>query len=330
MNNICWATADPIRAPWFGKFTAKAGVFLLVVFNIFLPRTVIAQQEISIGPADVYSKVQQIQSELALIRYAMGKSAIEHLQVDISKAEPREVYFQALTLLRKANRMMFEQTREFGNDLELVTGDIQSEQVYAVVSAALDRIYMVKSKLGIMEKSVFPQPDKSHSLEDVYALILRANRDINQLLDRHSSPGDVYRQVTLALRYTSLLLAQNLHLDWIPPEIPFERGKKPVDVYRQLIACQQIVWQMMSKHGLHMLKMDFSKTKFEIVTPSDVYDIATLLVSELAHLYQQVTASDPQQELYSYNPGRKFPSHVYQRVRQLNGQLHTLKDQGMP
>ena len=58
-------------------------------------------------------------------------------------------------------------------------------------------------------------------------------------------------------------------------------------------------------------------------TPSDVYDIVSLLVSELAFLHAALPGAEPPHK--SYFPGRKFPSDVYQRVGILEKQLAQLE-----
>ena len=57
--------------------------------------------------------------------------------------------------------------------------------------------------------------------------------------------------------------------------------------------------------------------------PSDVYDISSLLVAELAFLHQQAGTLDAPRP--AYYPGRKFPSDVYQRAGQLKSQLDELQ-----
>ena len=61
----------------------------------------------------------------------------------------------------------------------------------------------------------------------------------------------------------------------------------------------------------------------EGVTPSDVYDMATLLISELDYLWTHAeNAVSPRP---AYYPGRKLPSHVYQRAGLLERQLAELE-----
>ena len=58
------------------------------------------------------------------------------------------------------------------------------------------------------------------------------------------------------------------------------------------------------------------------LTSSDVYDLASLLVSELAYLDSRVASG--KSPIDSYYPGRKLPSHTYQRVGILKAQLSQL------
>ena len=74
-----------------------------------------------------------------------------------------------------------------------------------------------------------------------------------------------------------------------------------------------------------MLALEVEAEELAVVTPSDVYDVASLLVAELAHLHRQFPDAEPPHE--TYYPGRKFPSHVYQRVGILESQLIELEKQ---
>jgi hypothetical protein len=58
------------------------------------------------------------------------------------------------------------------------------------------------------------------------------------------------------------------------------------------------------------------------VNASDVYDMATLVVSELSYLWSQLEDAPPPRP--AYYPGRKFPSHAYQRAGLLERQLAEL------
>jgi hypothetical protein len=71
------------------------------------------------------------------------------------------------------------------------------------------------------------------------------------------------------------------------------------------------------------MQMQVEAQSLSWVTPTDTHELASLLVSELAHLHKKLpTAREPRNVYY---PGRKFPSHVYQRAGILEDQLRNLE-----
>ena len=59
------------------------------------------------------------------------------------------------------------------------------------------------------------------------------------------------------------------------------------------------------------------------VEPSDVYDLASLLVSELAHLHS--LHGELRRPRRVFAPGPMFPSHAYQRAGLFESQLIQLE-----
>ena len=59
----------------------------------------------------VFVQVSLIHAELELLRFEMGKSTFKQNELVVKDASSREIFFQALTLFRKANRLSFEHTR---------------------------------------------------------------------------------------------------------------------------------------------------------------------------------------------------------------------------
>ena len=94
------------------------------------------------------------------------------------------------------------------------------------------------------------------------------------------------------------------------PKAPaFERRKSPADVYRRLVGCFTLIRKIMERSGLKALTLTTHPAE---VNPSDVYDIASLSVSELTLLHAHLDATLPPPA--PYYPGRKFPADVYQRA----------------
>ena len=269
---------------------------------------------------EVFVHLSLLHAELELLRFEMGKPEFKQTELVVKDASSREIFFQALTLFRKANRLSFEYTRLRVAEPDIPKNMIKPSQVYAVVGTALERIYLVKKKLGIIEQAKVMSVDKTKIPSDVFTTIIQANSRLNLLLDQQFSPGDVFQQVTLAVSITSRLLAQFPDATRTPPQAPrFERGKRPVDVYRRLIVCYKLIRQIAMHSGLKMLILEAGESQFATVTPSDVYDIASLIVSELAYLNEQIKEVQSPRKIY--NPGRKLPSHVYQRAGILEKQL---------
>jgi hypothetical protein len=253
----------------------------------------------------------------------MGKPLDTRKKLGVEDVEAREVFFQALTLFRNADHLGFEQARQHAPAPSTPSGDIRPAHVYQVVDAALQSVRRVKETLGIDEQSKPPPRDPGKTPTDVFHSIVSANRQLNLLLERPFSPSDVFQEVTIAIGYSARLLAHFPGATRIPGTPPFEPRKQPADVYRRLVGCLDRIRQIADRSNVKMLALRISETDMVEATPSDVYDIATLVVSELAHLHAQLPGSQPAREVYY--PGRKFPSHVYQRVGVLEEQLLELQ-----
>ncbi len=262
-----------------------------------------------IGPPDVHRLTQVLRDELELIRLEMGKPLVPHPAGRVSRVAPREVYFQALTLFTKVNRLSFALMREAASELEPPTGEIRPVQVYAVVEKALAQLRRVKQQMGITEMV----PEGSHNPKmtptDVFQTIIKANRQLNTMLARRFDPSDVYQEITRALSYTTSLRGL-FPQPRIPDGVSFERRKVPADVYRKLLENLEVVREILERSGFYM--MDFEPLETESITPSDVFDVASLLVAELVFLHSQAEAAAPPRK--AYHPGDKFPSHAYQRA----------------
>ena len=277
-----------------------------------------------ITPAHVYQHVTRARRELDLIRREMGIGKVGVSHIRVKKAAPREVLYHALTLFRKANRFSFEQIRIEDEEPHIPTGNISPHHVLEMVNFSLDLILNIKSNLGIKEVIQEPRFDSQITPSDVFLNLLYINRQLNRMLEKSFAPKDVYQRVSLAIGYSAKLLAQFPDAERIPQAEVLERKSTPSDVFKRLANCYVIVRAIGQRSGLEMLEMDISKIKDNLIVPSEVYDIASLLISELAYLHAQLDDAALPRE--THNPGRKFPSHVYQRVGILETQLQTLSE----
>jgi len=310
-------------------FVHASGVLLFVASQLAIVTSagadeVTEKERQAIQSADVYLHVALVRDELELLRFEMGRPSDHQLPIAVSNVAPREVFFQALTLFQKADRLVYEQTRERVDEPAIPQGEILPGHVWQVVDVALQRIRRVKSELGIVEKSAPGVRNADKRPTDVFIAIAQADRQLNLLLERQFAPGDVFKQVTLAMAYSARLLSHFDGAERIAATPAYQRGKQPVDVYHRLVAVLARLQKIAQQSGLAMLTLSDVDDAAEI-TPSDVYDIASVLVAELAYLHHQLgTVERPLPQHY---PGRKFPSDVYQRAGILEAQLTTLQAQ---
>jgi hypothetical protein len=271
---------------------------------------------------EVYARLMVLAADVEKLRFEMGRPKPGPRALRIAKAAPHEVYFQVATVLRKANRLSFEQTREIADPPPPPSNDIRREDVLNVVERVQTRIDRVKTDLGIGAVSPRPPPEPGTTVTDVFNASQDVNRQLNLLLDRPFSPADVYEQLTQAIAYAARLRSR-FPGDRIPETPDFERGKQPEDVFQKLEACFALIHEIATQPGLPILMLE-GEVAQEQAEPSDVYDMATLLVSELDYLWRQAgNLAPPHRAFY---PGRRLSSHAYQRAGLLERQLAELAE----
>ncbi len=293
-------------------------LLLIISFWCFCTGNVFGQAT----STDVYQRVLEVATEVDLIRLEMGVDDAAKPDIAISGAQPREVYFQALTLHKKANRLLFEQVRERDDAPSPMPKVVNPDAVLNIVNRTLGLVLHVKHSLGITE-AVTPKVSKGlRTPSDVYKFLIRVNRTLNLLLQQRFAPAEVYQQLTYAVGLSATILATVVSTNRLGEEPPLVPRKKPVDVYRKLIAIYMIIHETMKLSGEECLMIEGAESERGDVSPSDVYDLASLLVSELSYLHSITHGVGTPKE--SYYPGNKLPSHVYRRASRLESQVHTL------
>ena len=283
-----------------------------------VPPAAAAPSEEEVTPAHVYALVSLFRQELDLVRVEMGRPKERRSPLQVRGAAPREVYFQALALFQGVNRLSFEMTRS-----EIPAPTINKERILPadvrdVMHLALERLRHVEESLGLRHTLALPPIEAGRTPTDVFKSIVQAVRQLNLLLDRQLSPSDVFQQVTRALGYASGLRA-NFAGRRMPATPPFERAKTPAQVFGKLIDCFRLVRRIASESGVGVLALSVPRAELEAVSSADVHSMASLLVSELRHLHTKLPKAPPPRQ--TYYPGKKLPSHVYQRAGLLEAQL---------
>lgn len=269
-----------------------------------------------------YAEAEWIRSELEFLRKEMGRPLTSPLAISVSDAEPYQVYFQALTLFRRMDALSFDLIREKEGEPDSPEGKIIPSDVYSLLRSARTRIDRIRKGLGLPTSTTTAVTLVNKDPTDVFLAIVKTNRQINLLLDSKFSASDVYRQITVAMDYTSRLRAQ-FPGKRMPKEPKFIPRKRPPDVYRKLLNCFTLIQDIKRLSEISTMKLAVNSADIDNATPSDVYDIASLLVGELHHLYRMLPQRPPLRS--GYYPGVRFPSHAYQRASHLEVQLLELK-----
>lgn len=195
-----------------------------------------------------------------------------------------------------------------------------------MVNAAYHRIFTIKQELALKEIVSERLEGPSVSLTEGGRAIVQANRQLNLLQERRFTPSDLSQQVLLVSQYANRLLSR-FPQSRVPSETaPLERGK-PADGFFRLVDCYASLEKIARQSGIPVLHLDLPAAQqageSRRLEPSAVYDMATLLASDLAYLHAQLKTHNPPKPI-SY-PERTFPSRVFQEATELLQQLKALK-----
>ena len=283
-----------------------------------------ADEEIT--PAHVYQAVEQLSANINLIREVMGRPETTTDPWVVIDAQPRHVFYQALTLLRKANRLAEELgAAERAAPQTLLEEEIVPADVLGVVNLAGAQIDAVRGELGMSYGAETRDLDSTREPRDVLREIVQASRQLNFLLDRQFKPEDVYGRLELAATYVAGALTEDESTPVYGELPPFEPGKVPADVYRRVLECLELATVIGEKRGVSVLKLNLRRElRRRDIVPADVYDLATTLLSELAYLTLVLNARDVEAPPIE-RPRHVFPSHVYRMAGMLQDELARLE-----
>jgi hypothetical protein len=270
-----------------------------------------------IQPAHCYARAQRLLGELELVRDEMGRTKDARPAPEVTNAAPREVYFEAIAAWHKVTRLADEVGARTSRPAPAapVLRDLKPGHVLQLLDAVLAHIDDVKQQLQITDKASEPAIDTAKKPSDVLMALVRVNRELSRVLERPFTPSDVYRTVALASAYATRLGA-------VADAAGFERKRKPSDCYAKLEQCLEVVSAAITKRGETALTERGTPSDIQ---PTDVYDLANLVLGEVAFLHSLTNSAQP---LHAFEPGgagHRLPAHVHQLARTLEAQLTSLK-----
>ena len=301
------------------KITLKRTVLIMLLSCFMAP----AYGEKAVTPSDVFTTVQKLDLLTERIRHHMGAPKALPLKLAIENAQPHDVFFQAQTLFQKTNRLLFQVTRTRLPVPEIPQQVYLPADVLELVQRSENNLSLILMELGLPSSASITADDRADaSPSDVFLAIQGLNRQVNRLLDTPFAPSDVYMQVTLAIGYGAKQLARFPKARRIPDPSEAASGRVPSDVYFRLLEGLERLTKIYELHGLASLRVDAETLQKEEITPSDVYDIASLLVARLDFLHKHNKIQMlPRKPFY---PGKVYPTDVYRQAGILLSQLDSL------
>jgi hypothetical protein len=306
----------------------NVSVFTALLLLLFTGETILATEHApsynssTTTPSHVYVELQRVEQLIDQLSRYMGVQEPDPLHISITNASPHDVYFQARTLIIKANRLSFELIREQNAPPILPGGTIRPAEVKTMITKAGLAISDISREFKILKTYRPQKPQKGITPSDVLKAIMTGNRHLNALLEKRFAAEEVYQVVTLAISYASNLLAEHSGAVRIPKKPGYIANKRPLDVYYRLYKCLQLIIQIYKIETFDILEIDISSIQEKNIIPSDVFDMASLVVARLDYLYKKKHILRVTRE--AYFPGRKFPSDVYQQTAILEQQLTAL------
>jgi hypothetical protein len=268
-------------------------------------------------PAHCYSRAQRLLGELVLVRDELGRTGDTRPVPEVTNAAPREVYFEAIAAWHKVDRLASEVGARTGRAAPAIPAlpELKPGHCFQLIDAVLAQVEDIKHRLQLADKSPEPAVEAKRAPSDVLVTMIRVNRELSRALETPFTPGDVYRTVALASAYATRLGGGG-------DLVAFERKRKPADCYAQLEACLAAAGAQITKRGGTALAARGTPPDIQ---PTDVYDLANLVLGELAYLHALVAGAAP---VHAFEPGGRgfrLPSHVHQLARTLEAQLAALR-----
>lgn len=265
-----------------------------------------------VRPGHCYGRAQRLLAEVNLVRDELGRGEDHRPAFEATDAPPRACFFAALAVWNQTERLAAE-LGVGGGRLAMPAspaGGILPGHVLEVIHGVLARVEEIKARLGVAERVPEPALDLDRQPGDVLATLVKTSRQLALLLERPFSPGDVFSVVALASTYAS-------RLGGTAEPQEFARRKQPRHCYARLLACHNAVAERIRARGDKAMTLKGVPTD---VVPGDCYDLAHLVLCEVAYLHAIANAA-PVGAFEPAAAGHRLPAHVDQLARTLEAQL---------
>jgi hypothetical protein len=305
--------------------TRTSVLILCVLAAAALPVPFQSANAQEIDNPQAYALANQLADELELVRERMGKPFDDSPRLPVTGITHVELYFQAQTLLRKANQLAQELAGAAPRAPGPVpSGEITAADIYGLLDDALDQVRHVAEAIGITERAEFENRLATIQPTGIFLVVIDINRQLNLMLRVPINDADVFDEISSAITYAASLLATKTGMVRIPEAPPFDGYKRPADVYRRLTECIDAVIRVAPKTGVPVLGLSSRRNISDDTQPGQVLDIARLVTADLAAFDNALGAPLVRPELPT--PKHIFATEVYAHAGILLRQLEELEE----
>lgn len=279
-------------------------MLFLLCLNLYAYKT--------ITPSDVYSEVKQIEKEVLLLKEYFGlKKKIKYLPIT-SALEPRHAWQKTYEIIIKIN--ILRHTKQMPiiepSNMQPVL-QIDPILTYEQTQRILTELNIFKTRLSINKKVSKKEIFYMKKPIDVYNLLSKISLELDLINGKEFTPSYVFGEAMRIYDDLSIILSSlNITNETIPPKRL--KSYKPADSYQTGILVINKINKLKRDINLEVTSFDFFKR--EKITPSDVFSLNQVILSELQVLKAYLNLND-----YVTPPARKYKNKTPTDVNQLLG-----------
>lgn len=266
--------------------------------------------------AELAHLVARARADIEAFRFASGGRLAQSAPWAVGTASPRHAFHTGQTLFRKVSRLTHEVIgTEMTAPPAVPAGVVTVDAAVDLVRSAHDMLLRLLDRVGV-EPTPVPPPPPGQGMARTLAEMVAANRQLNAMLVHEYRPAEIRGLVEQAVRHLAALTGEGY------PDAPRPAGGLNVtSVYRKLLDCYGLVHEAGAARDIATLGLDLrAERRREGLESSDAYDLAQLLLADIAFMSGGASAPAPPYRSSSY----VHSAHVYRMASVLETQLGSL------
>ncbi len=285
---------------WFSLKILSVGIVFLAWA---LPSLCDAVEKVT--PSDVFAQAVQITEEIEILKKHFNVTGSVEVEEVKSNLKPRHVWQETYDILVKINILREKSGLPIiaVNSLEPVK-EINPVLVYEQTRRILLELEIVKFRLDIKEQRGKLKKFAGKTPSDVFNKINYISHHLDLINGASFTPSFVFAQSMRVLEdVVTIINALDIKDDTIPPTK--NKAAKPADTFHTGFTLLEGIQRLQRKAGIE--PTDFSHLKAEKITPTEVFDLAEMMLAELqvvkAHIGLKHAMTPPAKHYEGKVPG---------------------------